>query len=227
MTLKVEGVGSHLSSQRWILQPFPTLQREPLLRTSRILWILCQAQEGLLPKLALSTSQQGKYFALRIQVANELGFVKILQACLSQKGKVESLQISKPQTSKRFWLTHLSPTNPGDFQLLVFCPHQKFLIILSRSSQRLFRSWKQLIVQVGMAWATSLMRVSFPPEESNFPFQPANFKPTLSLISAKTCFLDLLMMEGRPRQLVCLKSCMGPNMLRIASFSSSVVFGLK
>ena len=71
------------------------------------------------------------------------------------------------------------------------------------------------------------MRISLPPIESSLPFQPASFRPTLSFKIANTCFLDLPINDGRPKYLVCLKSCMGPRMAKISSLTSWGVFGLK
>ena len=88
MTLYVEGFGSHLSSQMWISRQFPTLHLVPLLMTSRLLKILNQVKEGLLPKFAWRLSLKGKYFALRIRAARELRFVRILQACFTSKARL-------------------------------------------------------------------------------------------------------------------------------------------
>ena len=108
-----------------------------------------------------------------------------------------------------------------------FCPHQKLLIILSMSSHKPCRSWKQLIVYVGIAWAMALMRISFPPIERSLPFYPSSFWPTLSFRTTNTCFFDLPIKDRRPRYLMCLESCMGPKMLKISCLVSWVVLGLK
>ena len=52
--------------------------------------------------------------------------------------------------------------------------------MFSGSSQRPFGSWKQLIEYVGIAWATALIKISFPPIERIFYFQPESLFPTLS-----------------------------------------------
>lgn len=188
MTLYVEGVRSHLSSQMWISHPFPALQRVPLLMTSRLLKMFRQVQEGLLPKFALRMSLKGKYFTFKIRVARELGFVRILQLCFASKAKLKACKFLKPILPRDFGLHILFQQIQAILDSCYFCPHQKLLISLLRSLQRLFESWKQLIVQVGMAWATALMRTSLLPKESNFPFQPASFLHTFSFISAKINF---------------------------------------
>ena len=113
------------------------------------------------------------------------------------------------------------------FASFCFWPHQKFHIILSKSSHKLCGSWKQLIVYVGIAWVTALMRISFPPIERSLPFQPANFCPILSFKMEKTGVLDLPMKDGSPKYLVCFECCIGPKMLKISSLISWRVFGLK
>ena len=113
------------------------------------------------------------------------------------------------------------------FASFCFWPHQKFHIILSKSSHKLCGSWKQLIVYVGIAWVTALMRISFPPIERSLPFQPVNFCPILSFKMEKTCVLDLPMKDGSPKYLVCFECCIGPKMLKISSLISWRVFGLK
>ena len=80
---------------------------------------------------------------------------------------------------------------------------------------------------VGIAWATALMRTSFPPIERSLPFQPANFWPILSFNIEKTSILDLPMNEGSPKYLVCFESCIGPKILKISFLISWLVFGLK
>ena len=106
-------------------------------------------------------------------------------------------------------------------------PHQNLLIIPSISSHKPFGNWKQLMVYVGIAWATAFIRISLPPMERFFSFHPDNFLPTLSLISANTSFLDLPMIEGRPRYLLCRESYIGPKIFRVSFFFSSSILALK
>ena len=90
ITLWVDGVGNHLSSQIWIRRPLPTLHLVPLLITSRLLWMLRQAYEGLHPFLELRTSSKGKYFALKTRATRELGFVRILQPYLASMARLKA-----------------------------------------------------------------------------------------------------------------------------------------
>ena len=75
-------------------------------------------------------------------------------------------------------------------------PHQKLLIMEFNSIQSESRILKQLIVYVGMAWATALMRISLPAFDRNLPFYPAMCLPTWSFIRLKA-FLSRLM-EAAP-----------------------------
>ena len=103
-----------------------------------------------------------------------------------------------------------SPADLSHFSLLVSLPPPKILSILSRSSHNPFRSWKQLIVYVGIACMTALISTSFPPIEGIFSFHSKSFSPTFSFISAKTWSFDLPITDGRTRYFPCLKSCIGP-----------------
>ena len=92
----VDGVGNHLSSQIWIRRPLPTLHLVPLLITSRLLWMLRQAYEGLHPFLELRISSKGKYFALKTRATRELGIVRILQPCLANMARLKACMFLKP-----------------------------------------------------------------------------------------------------------------------------------
>ena len=94
--------------------------------------------------------------------------------------------------------------------------HREFLAIESNS-------W----CMCGTAWATNFIIISLPPMKRNFSFQLANFLLTLSLMSAKTWFLDLPIRERRPRYFPCWEHCIGPRMLKISSLTSLAVLGLK
>ena len=83
------------------------------------------------------------------------------------------------------------------------------------------------MVYIGIAWATAFMRISLPLIERIFSFHPNNILPTLSLISANNSFLDLPMIEGRPRYLLCRESCISPKIFRVSFFFSSVVLAQK
>ena len=71
------------------------------------------------------------------------------------------------------------------------------------------------------------MRISFPPIDKSFPFQPASFWPILSFRVANTCFFDLPIKDGRPKYFVCLVSYIGPRLVKISSLASWDVLGLK
>ena len=70
---------------------------------------------------------------------------------------------------------------------------------------------------VGIAWATTLIRTSFPPIDRIFSFQLESFFPTLSLIATNIWVLDLPMRDGRPRYFVYLVSYIGPIKCRTSS----------
>ena len=68
------------------------------------------------------------------------------------------------------------------FLLVPSYPHQNFLIGVSNSLINPLGSLKQLIVYVGMAWMTDLIKISLPAWERSFSFHPCNFLHTLSLM---------------------------------------------
>ena len=107
------------------------------------------------------------------------------------------------------------------------CPHQNLLISPSISSQSPLGSWQQLMLYVGMAWATAFIRTSLPPMDKSFSFHLDSFFGTLSFISAKTSFFDFAMIKGRPRYFSCLVSCIGPNISSTSLLVSFRVLWLK
>ena len=135
MTLQVEGFGSHLSSQIWVKRPFQTLYLVPLCRTSRLLKILLHVKEGLLPRFAWRISQKGKYLALRVRAAKELGFKRILQACFASKARLKACKFLKPILPCDLGLHTVFQPTQAILVSWFFCPHQKLLI----SSQGLHR----------------------------------------------------------------------------------------
>ena len=178
-------------------------------------------------KLSIKNITHGKYLALSTLATKELGLVRILQACLTSMARLKAFKFLNPNPPFAFELHILFQLIQLNFASYCLWPHQKFFIILSMSSHRPWGSRKQLIVYVGIACATALMRISFPSIERSLPFQPASFCPTLSFKIAKTWFFDLPMREGRPRYLVCLVFYIGPRILKTSSLASWAILGLK
>ena len=170
--------------------------------------------------VAFRMSPVGKYLALRTLATRVLGFWRIRQSCLARKALLKSCKFLKPIPPLVFCLHMVFQLTQ---HILVSCcrwPHQKFLIILSISSHRLWGRRTHPMVYVGIAWATALMRISFPPMERSFLFHPASFCPILSYRIANTCVFDLPIKDGRPKYFVCLVSCIGPRLAKISSLAS-------
>ena len=189
--------------------------------------MLFQKYDGELPSLAFRISSLGKYLDLRTLATWEFGFWRICHYCFASIALLKVCKFLKPMPPQVFCL-HIV------FQLikhiLVSCclwPHQKFLIMLSISSHKLWGRRKQPIVYVGIACAIAFMRISFPPIERSFPFQSTSFCPILSFMIENTCFFNLPMKDGRPRYLVCLESCIRPRVAKISSLDSCAILGLK
>ena len=89
-------------------------------------------------------------------------------------------------------------------------PYQNLLIMPSISSQSPLGRRKQLIVYVGMAWATAFLRISLPPIDNIFSFHPDIVFAIFSFTSTKTSSLDFPMMEGSPRLCYALNLALDP-----------------
>ena len=169
----------------------------------------------------------GKYHDLRTLATREFGFCRIRHNRLASIALLKACRFLNPIPLLAFCLHIVFQLTQHIFVSYCLWPHQKFFIILSISSHRLWGRRKHPIVYVGIAWATTFIRISLPPIERSLPFHLANFCPILSLRIKKTCFFDLPMKDGRPKYLVCLESCIRPRVSKISSLTSWEVLGLK
>ena len=135
--------------------------------------------------------------------------VRSLHLYFASIARLKAWKFQKPIPPIDFDLHILSQLTHAIFYSSCLCPHQNFLIIPSISSHNPFGIKKQLIVYLGIACTTAFIKISFPPMDNNFSFHPSNFLPTLSFSLVKTYVLDLPMMEGSPKYLLCLVSCIG------------------
>ena len=122
---------------------------------------------------------------------------------------------------------NFSQLNQAIFFSFAFCPHQKFLTMLVSSSHKASGNLKQLMVYVGIAWATALISTSLPALDSIFSFQPASFLRSFSLISLKVFLLFLPTNDGKPKYFSCYLITWAPNLCFISYWMSSGVFLLK
>ena len=74
---------------------------------------------------------------------------------------------------------------------------------------------------MGIAWATVLIRISFPAFDNNFSFHPINFLANLALISLKEFFLFLPTNESKPKYFSC---CLITYVLRAFKNKKSILF---
>lgn len=95
------------------------------------------------------------------------------------------------------------------------------------SSHKLFGSLKVLIAYADTAWATALMRVSFPPVENILCWQLKILLKTFNLISLKKAVFFLPIMEGRSRYFSCLDTTFSLKMSLIAEIWPFGIFPLK
>ena len=104
--------------------------------------------------------------------------------------------------------------------ILVFslvCPHQNFWTMLVISSHKVFGNLKTLIVYVGIACATALIRNSFPAYESIFSFHHANLLSNLSFRFRKVLHLDLPTKDDNPKYVSCCLITLAPKWNFISS----------
>ena len=116
-----------------------------------------------------------------------------------------------------FQLTH------AIFYSCSLCPHQNLLIMPSISSQSPLGRRKQLIVYVGMAWATAFLRISLPPIDNIFSFHPDIFFCNFLLHFNKNLFFGLPNDGRQSKVMLCFESCVGPMISSISAFSSGGV----
>ena len=202
-TLYVSGLGIHLSLHIFTLSPFPI---DHLIPSSTMLLaakMLRQAKDGLLPSWASRKDLLAKYVAWKTWWKREFVFWRRRQPCLARRARLKAFRSLNLMPPISLDLHNLSQEIEEIFRSSNFCPHQNLLIIELSSLQSESGNLKQLMVYVGVAWATALMRTSLPAEDNNFPFQPAIFWPSWSLILLKAFFFLWPIKDGRPRYLSC------------------------
>lgn len=194
--------------------------------------ILRHAYEGLFPIEACTKSVWEKYLALKRWYINESYIFLEPPSLLSKRGKVKWARLNwfnwwDPIPLPTLGSQSLSQLSQTIFLSSCFWPHQNLRIILVKSSQREFGSLKQLMVYVGIAWATTLINTSLPAFERSFSFHPANFLLRFSLISLKEYLLFLPTRDVNPRYFSCCRITCALNLFLISSWISQGVLQLK
>ena len=160
---------------------------------------LLHVYKGLLPKWASKKLVLLKYFAFKTLWTRESGFWMICHPCLAKSAKLNALRSLNPSPPSAFLWHIFSHETQAIFHSFSFCPHQKFLTMEFSSWHKESGILKQVIVYVGVAWATALMSTSLPAFESNLPFHPAIFLLTWSFIWLKAFLFPLPTSDGSPR----------------------------
>ena len=133
----------------------------------------------------------------------ELGFCWIRHPCLARSARLKVLRSLNPMPPTDLGLHIFSQETHANFLSLYFCPHQKLFTIEFNSLHRESGRLKQPIVYVGVAWATTLIRISQPALDSNLPFQFAIFLPTWSFIRLKAFFFPCPTNGSKPKYFSC------------------------
>lgn len=118
VTLKVILPETRLRIQASLLvlmqSPFPTFQKRPYWRISRLQSKERQIKNGLLPSEASIISVDLKYLAFRKRAIRESGFSRILQTCFAMSALLKRVrsQVSESQTTFIFRVFELIPRLP-------------------------------------------------------------------------------------------------------------------
>jgi len=193
-----ESLGSQFDPYIMIWEPSPSLHFAPY-DIIRLAWrMLLHANE---PKeaFASNTDPFGKYFTLNTLLKREFVSWTSLQTCLANMASLNLHRSLKPIPPFNFDLHKISHFFQCILRLSPRYPHQNFRIIISISLQRPTGKRKQFMAKVGIAYATALMRTSFPACDSNFSFHPWIFPHTLSFIKFKLALLFCPTIAGRPK----------------------------
>ena len=135
-------------------------------------------------------------------------------ARLKDWGFLNPMPLVSLDLQRFFQLTH------AIFYSCSLYPHQNLLIMPSISSQSPLGRRKQLIVYVGMAWATAFLRISLPPIDNIFSFHPDIFFCNFLLHFNKNLFFGLPNDGRQSKVMLCFESCVGSMISSISAFSS-------
>ena len=124
---------------------------------------------------------------------------RILHPCLAKRAKLKALRSLNPIPHSAFDVHNFFHDTQAIFLSFSFCPHQKLPIKEFRSLHNESGSLNTLIVYVGVACATALIRTSRPALDNSLLFYPVIFLPTWSLIRLKAFFFPLPTSAGSPR----------------------------
>ncbi len=116
------------------------------------------------------------------------GNLESLQPCLAS---IDRLKLSNSRYPNFLFLPRPFQAIHEIFRLFSLCPHQNFPNKEFISRHKVVGSRNTLIVYVGIAWRTDLIRTSFPTCDNNFSFQP--------FIRFQILLLRLLKVAGKPR----------------------------
>ena len=150
-----------------------------------------------------------------------------LQPCFSRRARLKALKFLNPIPPFAFGVHNFSHFIQAILHSSFFCPHQKLLTILFSSAHKDFGRRKQLIVWVGIAWTTALIKTSLPAMDRNFSFQLDSLCATLSLSCWKVFLLFRPTKDGKPRYFSCWWIMSAPNLCLTYSWISLGVLGLK
>jgi len=119
-------------------------------------------------------------FSFKQGATRELGWVRSLQPCLARRASLKTLRSLNPIPPCFLWWHNLFQLIQWIFLLSELLPYQNLHTIFSMYSQKPLGNKKLLIIYVGIACATALMRTLLPGKDRCFSFHPLSFFQILS-----------------------------------------------
>ena len=124
---------------------------------------------------------------------------------------LKTLRSLKPMPPSFFNEQSFSQEIHANFLSFFFFPHQKLLIMEFSSLHNASGSLNTLIVYVGVACATTFMRISLPALDMSLSFHPSIFLPTWSLVRLNAFLLPLPIIKGSPKYFSWCLMILAPN----------------
>lgn len=134
--------GIQLSSQILVVWPLPILLITPCFNRSLPSSIARHTCDGWGPSSAMNMVPLGKYTTFRILALKGLGSCRILHVCLARSARLKISRSQNPIPPKYLGLVMTSQETQGGLLRPSLQPHQNFLIIEFKCSQRPLGSLK-------------------------------------------------------------------------------------
>ena len=216
-------VGIQLSVQTFVLKPDFMFFLSPSSRRDFAAKMLHHTKEGEFAGFDSMILEYLKYLPFRTQLKRELGYRRIRHSCFANSAMLNSLKSRKPKAPSSNGIHTLSQASQWRPLLLFLVLHQNFAIAPLSLFMMVCGSKKHDMTYVGSAWATDLIRISFPPLDRNFADQELILLLSRSWTKEKTSYFDPQIFSGRPRYIPIPPSLLIPMACFRAVFNSGAI----